>query len=172
MEKKELEKKLKERLYTDDAVADAGKLLQMIDKLPRIPMDEVVKQLTKLRKERTVKAMQQWIDKLHVDYQDYAIHDDRCGAHMAVGVHVPYKDIHEFFAVFIWNFHKSDKLSVGIALTKEGTPYREEIEPKVGDLIRSKKGFQQGVEWLYHKTVSYEEAYPLLQELVREIPNI
>ena len=172
MEKKELEKKLKERLFTDDAVADAGKLLQMIDKLPRIPMDEVVKQLTKLRKERTVKAMQQWIDKLNVDYQDYAIHDDRCGAHMAVGVHVPYKDIHEFFAVFIWNFHKSDKLSVGIALTKEGTPYREEIEPKVGDLIRSKKGFQQGVEWLYHKTVSYEEAYPLLQELVREIPNI
>ena len=172
MEKKELEKKLKERLYTDDAVADAGKLLQMIDKLPRIPMDEVVKQLTKLRKERTVKAMQQWIDKLNVDYQDYAIHDDRCGAHMAVGVHVPYKDIHEFFAVFIWNFHKSDKLSVGIALTKAGTPYREEIEPKVGDLIRSKKGFQQGVEWLYHKTVSYEEAYPLLQELVREIPNI
>ena len=172
MEKKELEKKLKERLYTDDAVADAGKLLQMIDKLPRIPMDEVVKQLTKLRKERTVKAMQQWIDKLNVDYQDYAIHDDRCGAHLAVGVHVPYKDIHEFFAVFIWNFHKSDKLSVGIALTKEGTPYREEIEPKVGDLIRSKKGFLQGVEWLYHKTVSYEEAYPLLQELVREIPNI
>ena len=172
MEKKELEKRLREHLFTDDAVADAGKLLQMIDKLPRIPMDEVVKHLTKLRKESTVKAMQQWIDKLQVDYPDYVIHDDRCGAHMAVGVHVPYKEIHEFFAVFIWNFHKSDKLSVGIALTNNGTPYRKEIEPKVGDLVHSKKGFQQGVEWLYHKTVSYEEAYPLLQELVRELPNI
>ena len=172
MEQKEIEKKLRTHLFTDDAVADAGKLLQMIDKLPKIDINEVVKQLTKLRKERTVNAMQQWIDKLHVDYPDYAIHDDRCGAHMAVGVHVPYKEIHEFFAVFIWNFHKSDKLSVGIALTKEGTPYRKEIEPKVGDFVCSKKGFQQGVEWLYHKTVSYEEAYPLLQELVRELPNI
>ena len=172
MEQKEIEKKLKEHLYTDDAVADAGKLLQMIDKLPKIDINEVVKQLTKLRKESTVKAMQQWIDKLQEDYPDYAIHDDRCGAHMAVGIHVPYKEYHEFFAVFIWNFHKSDKLSVGIALTKEGSPYRKEIEPKVGELVHSKKGFQQGVEWLYHKTVSYEEAYPLLQELVRELLNI
>ena len=173
MEKKEIEKKLKEHLYTDDAAADAGKLLQMIYKLPKIDINEIVKQLTKLRKERTVNAMQQWIDKLQVDYYpNYVIHDDRCGAHMAVGVHVPYKEIHEFFVVFIWNFHKSDRLSVGIALTKEGTPYRKEIEPKVGDFICSKKGFQQGVEWLYHKTVSYEEAYPLLQEIVRELPNI
>ena len=172
MEKKEIEKKLREHLFTKDAVADTGKLLQLIEKLPKIPMDEVVKHLTKLRKESTVKAMQQWIDNLKDDYPNYAIHDDRCGAHMAVGLHVPYKEIHEFFAVFIWNFHKSDKLSVGIALTKDGTPYRKEIEPKVGDLVHNKKDFQQGVEWLYHKTVSYEEAYPLLQELVRELPNI
>lgn len=172
MEKKELEKKLRDHLFTEDAVADAGKLLQMIDKLPKIPMDEVVKQLTKLRKESTAKAMQQWVKMLESDYIDYIIHDDRCGAHMAVGVHVPYKEIHEFFSVFIWNFHKSDRLSVGIALTKEGTPYREEIEPKVEELVSGKKGFRQGHEWLYYKYVSYEEAYPLLQELVRELPNI
>ena len=172
MEQKEIEKKLKEHLYTDDAVADAGKLLQMIDKLPRIPMDEVVKRLTVLRKERTKAAMQQWLNKLEEDYPNYAIHDDRCGAHMAVGVHVPYKEIHEFFVVFIWNFHNKESISVGIALTKEGSAYRKEIEPKVEELVRGKKGFLQGHEWLFYKYVSYEEAYPLLQELVNELPNI
>lgn len=172
MEQKEIEKKLKERLYTEDAVADASKLLQMIDKLPKIPMDEVVKRLSVLRKDRTKAAMQQWLNKLEADYPDYAIHDDRCGAHMAVGVHVPYKEIHEFFVVFIWNFHNKDSISVGIALTKEGSPYRKEVEPKVEELVRGKKGFLQGHEWLFYKYVSYEEAYPLLQELVRELPNI
>ena len=172
MEQKEIEKKLKEHLYTDDAVADAGKLLQMIDKLPRIPMDEVVKRLTVLRKERTKAAMQQWLNKLEEDYPDYTIHDDRCGAHMAVGVHVPYREIHEFFVVFIWNFHNKESISVGIALTKEGSLYRKEIEPKVEELVRGKKGFLQGHEWLFYKYVSYEEAYSLLQEMVRELPNI
>ena len=172
MEQKEIERKLKQHLYTEDAVADTGKLLQMIDKLPKIPMDEVVKRLTVLRKDRTKAAMQQWIEKLQVDYPDYVIHDDRCGAHMAVGVHVPYKEIHEFFVVFIWNFHNKESISVGIALTKEGTPYRKDIEPKVGELVRDKKGFLQGHEWLYYKYVSYEDAYSLLQELVRELPNI
>ena len=172
MEQKEIEKKLKEHLYTEDAIADAGKLLQMIDKLPRIPMDEVVKRLTVLRKDRTKAAMQQWFEKLQVDYPDYVIHDDRCGAHMAVGVHVPYKEIHEYFSVFIWNYQNKDALSVVIALTKDGNLYREEIEPKIGELVRCKKGFLQGHEWLYYKYVSYEDAYSLLQELVRELPNI
>jgi len=172
MEQKEIEKKLREHLYTDDAVADAGKLLQMINKLPKIDINEVVKRLTVLRKDRTKAAMQQWIDKLQVDYPDYVIHDDRCGAHMAVGVHVPYKEIHEFFVVFIWNFHNKESISVGIALTKEGSQYRKEIKPKVDELVRGKKGFLQGQEWLFYKYVSYEDAYPLLQELARELPNI
>ncbi len=172
MEQKEIEKKLKEHLYTDDAVADTSKLLQMIYKLPRIPVDEVVKRLIVLRKERTKEAMKQWVDRLHRDYFDYSIKDDRCGAHMCVGVHVPYKEVQEFFTVFIWNFHNRDAISVGIELTKEGTPYRNEIEPKVGELVRGKKGFQKGKEWLYYKFVSYEEAYPLLQELVGELSNI
>ena len=73
MEQKEIEKKLREHLYTDDAVADTGKLLQMIDKLPRIPMDEVVKRLNVLRKDRTKAAMQQWKNKLEEDYPDYVL---------------------------------------------------------------------------------------------------
>ena len=91
---------------------------------------------------------------------------------MAIGVRIPYKEVPEFFVVFIWNFHNRDAISVGIELTKEGTPYRAEIEPKVKDLVSSKKGFQPGHEWLYYKYVSYEQAYPLLQELVKELPNI
>ena len=172
MEQKEIEKKLKERLYTDDAVADAGKLLQMIDKLPRIPMDEVVKRLTVLRKERTKAAMQQWFNKLEVDYPDYVTWNDLGGRHMAVGLNVPFGDIHEYFSVFIWNYQNKDAISVGIALTEDGAPSREEIEPKVGELVSGKKGFIKGQAWLYYKYVSYEEAYPLLQELVRELPNI
>lgn len=172
MEQKEIEKKLKERLYTDDAVADAGKLLQMIDKLPRIPMDEVVKRLTVLRKERTKAAMQQWLNKLEVDYPDYVTWNDLGGRHMAVGLNVPYGDIHEYFSVFIWNYQNKDAISVGIALTEDGAPSREKIEPKVGELVSGKKGFIKGQAWLYYKYISYEEAYPLLQELVRELPNI
>ena len=91
---------------------------------------------------------------------------------MVAGVHVPYGDIHEFFSIFIWNYQNKESISVVIALTKEGSPYREEIEPKVGELVRGKKGFQQGHEWLFYKYVSYEDTYPLLQELVRELPNI
>jgi hypothetical protein len=172
MEKKELEKKLKERLYTDDAVADTGKLLQMIDKLPRIPMDEVVNRLKVLRKDRTKAAMQQWMNMLELDYPDYVIMNETGGRHTVVGVHVPYGDIHEYFAVFIWNYQNKDAISVAIALTKEGTPNRRVIEPKVEELVRSKKGFIKGHAWLFYKYVSYEEAYPLLQELVRELPNI
>ena len=172
MEKKELEKKLKEHLYTDDAVADAGKLLQMIDKLPRIPMDEVVNLLKVLRKERTKAAIQQWGNELEADYPNYAVMNGIGGRHMVAGVHVPYGDIHEFFSVFIWNYQNKASISVVIALTKEGTPYRKDIEPKVEELVRGKKGFQKGHEWLCYKFVSYEQAYPLLQELVRELPNI
>lgn len=172
MTQKEIESKLKEHLYTNNPVADADKLLQMINNLPKIDINEVVKQLTKLRKEKTLLAMQEWVDRLNRDYQSYSIHDDRCGAHLSVGVNVPYKDIPKFFKVFIWNFHKSERLSVGVELTKEGAPYRKEIELKVGDLVRSKKGFQKGQAWLFYKHVSYEKAYPLLQELVRELPLI
>lgn len=173
MVQKEIENKLKEHLYTDDPIADADKLLQMISNLPKIDINEVVKQLTKLRKEKTVMAMQEWSDRLHRDYQEYAVYDDRRGeSRLVVGVSIPYSGIPEFFNVFIWNFHKSDRLSVGIALTKEGAPYRKEIEPKVWELLRGKKGFQKGNEWLYYKHVSYEQAYPLLQELVRDLPNI
>ena len=172
MEQKEIEKKLKEHLYTGDAVADTGKLLQMIDKLPRIPMDEVVSRLKVLRKDRTIAAMHQWVDQLKTDYPNYAIMNGIGGRHMVAGVHVPYGDIHEYFSVFIWNYQNKASISVVIALTKEGTPYRKEIEPKVEELIRGKKGFLRGHEWLFYKFVSYEEAYPLLQELVRELPNI
>ena len=172
MEQKEIEKKLKERLYTEDAVADASKLLQMIDKLPRIPMDEVVKRLKELRKDRTKAAMQQWVGQLESDYPNYTIINGIGGRHMVAGVNVPYGDIHEYFSIFIWNYQNKDAISVVIALTKEGTPYREEIEPKVGELVSGKKGFIKGQAWLFYKFVSYEEAYPLLQELVRELPNI
>ena len=172
MEQKEIEKKLREHLYTEDAVADAGKLLQMIEKLPRIPMDEVVKRLKELRKDRTKAAMQQWVGQLESDYPNYTIINGIGGRHMVAGVHVPYGDIHEFFSIFIWNYQNKESISVVIALTKEGSPYREEIEPKVGELVRGKKGFLQGHEWLFYKYVSYEDAYPLLQELVRELPNI
>jgi hypothetical protein len=172
MEQKEIEKKLREHLYTEDAVADAGKLLQMIEKLPRIPMDEVVKRLKELRKDRTKAAMQQWVGQLESDYPNYTIINGIGGRHMVAGVHVPYGDIHEFFSIFIWNYQNKESISVVIALTKEGSPYREEIEPKVGELVRGKKGFQQGHEWLFYKYVSYEDTYPLLQELVRELPNI
>lgn len=172
MEHIEIENKLKEHLYTEDAVADAGKLLQMIEKLPKISINEVVNRLTVLRKDRTKAAMKQWFNKLEVDYPDYVIYNDIGGRHMVVGVHVPYGNIHEYFSVFIWNFQNKNAISVGIELTKEGTPHRNEIEPKVGELVRSKKGFLQGHAWLYYKYVSYDEAYPLLQELVRELPKI
>lgn len=172
MEQKEIEKKLKEHLYTDDAVADAGKLLQMIDKLPRIPMDEVVKRLTVLRKDRTKSAMQQWLNKLEGDYPNYVTYNDIDGRHMVVGVNVPYGVIHEYFSVFIWNYQNKEAISVGIALTDDGAPFCKEIEPKVGEYVSGKKGFIKGQAWLYYKYVSYEEAYPLLQELVRELPNI
>ena len=116
--------------------------------------------------------MQDWVDKLQVDYQDYVIHDDRSKGYMCIGVIIPYMKIAEFFKVFIWNYHNREAISVGIELTKDGKPLRKEIEPKVEELVRKKKGFLKGKEWLYYKFVSYEEAYPLLQELVRELQFI
>lgn len=172
MLQKEIEERLKEHLYTDDPEADADKLQQMANDILKVDLQEVSKQLTILRKEKTKMAMQYWVNKLREDYPDYTLLDDRGGRHMLVGLNVPYKDIPEFFNVFIWNFHNSERLSVGISLTKDGTPYRKEIELKVGDLVRRKKGFGKGTEWLFHKSVSYGEAYPLLQELVIELPNI
>lgn len=172
MLQKEIGERLKEHLYTDDPTADADKLQRMANDILKVDLNEVSKQLTLLRKEKTKMAMQYWVDKLHNDYPNYSILDGRGGRHAAVGVYVPYKDFPQFFRVYIWNFQLSERLSVVIDLAKEGTPFRPEIEPKVGDLVRTKKGFQKGNEWLFYKNLSYGEAYPLLQELVMELPNL
>ena len=115
--------------------------------------------------------MQEWLTYLQRDYPDNYF-DDSTKAHMAIGTTVSYRGISKFFSVFIWNYHYNEANSVVIVLTDEGAPYREEIEPKVKNLIRGKKGFIKGNAWLYYKFVSFEQAYPLLQELVRELPNI
>lgn len=167
MEQVEIDKVLNEQLdLSDNAIANADK---MIAKLAKI--DEVVRQITVLRKETTSKIFQEWLENMHRDYQ-YTIFDDRTDAHLNIGVNVPYMGIQEFFSVFIWNYQNGNTQSVGICLTKEGEPYRKKIEPKVRELVRKKKGFLKGQGWLFYKFVSYEEAYPLLQELVRELPNI
>jgi hypothetical protein len=172
MAQKEIEKQLREYFGTsDNAIADADKLVQMINKLPKIDINEVVKHLAKIRKEKTKMAMQEWLKYLERDYQD-SFFDYSTKAHMAVGTTVPYKEIPAFFEVFIWNYQYNEANSVGIALTKEGAPYRKEIESKIWNLVRGKKGFKKGQAWLYYKFVSYEQAYPLLQELVRELPSI
>lgn len=172
MAQKEIEKQLREYFSnSESAIADAERLVQLINKLPKIDINEVVKQLGKIRKEKTKMAMQEWLTYLQKDYPENFF-DQSTKAHMAIGTSVPYKDIPEFFIVFIWNYQYNEANSVVIALTDNGAPYRKEIEPKVRNLVRSKKGFLKGNGWLYYKFVSYEQAYPLLQELVKELPNI
>ena len=172
MAQKEIEKQLREYFSANDnAIAEADKLVQLIDKLPKIDINEVVKYLAKIRKEKTKLAMQEWLTYLQRDYPNNYF-DDSTKAHMAIGTTVSYGGISKFFSVFIWNYHYNEANSVVIVLTDEGAPYREEIEPKVKNLVRGKKGFIKGNAWLYYKFVSFEQAYPLLQELVRELPNI
>ena len=172
MAQKEIEKQLREYFSnSESAVADAERLVQLINKLPKIDINEVVKQLGKIRKEKTKMAMQEWLSYLQRDYPS-SLFDASTKAHLAVGTTVPYMGIPAFFSVFIWNYQYNEANSVAIALTKEGAPYRKEIEPKVWNLVRGKKGFKKGNAWLYYKFVSFEEAYPLLQELVRELPMI
>lgn len=172
MAQKEIEKQLREYFSaSDNAIAEADKLVQMIDKLPKIDINEVVKYLGKIRKEKTKLAMQEWPTSLQKDYP-HNFFDDSTKAHMAIGTTVSYMGISKFFSVFIWNYHYNEANSVVIALTDEGAQYRKEIEPKVKNLVRGKKGFIKGKAWLYYKFVSFEQAYPLLQELVRELPNI
>lgn len=172
MAEKEIEKQLREYFCaSDNAITEADKLVQLIDKLPKIDVKEVVKYLAKIRKEKTKLAMQEWLTYLHRDYPDNYF-DDSTKAHMAIGTTVSYRGISKFFSVFIWNYHYNEANSVVIVLTDEGAPYREEIEPKVKNLVRGKKGFIKGDAWLFYKFVSFEQAYPLLQELVKELPNI
>lgn len=171
MAQKEIEKQLREYFSnSESAIADAERLVQLINKLPKIDIHEVVKHLAKIRKEKTKLAMQEWLSYLQRDYPE-SFFDDSTKAHMAVGTTVPYRGI-PVFSVFIWNYQYNEANSVVIALTKEGAPYRKEIEPKVWNLVRGKKYFKKGHAWLYYKYVSFEQAYPLLQELVRELPSI
>ncbi|MBO4810752.1 MAG: PD-(D/E)XK nuclease family protein [Prevotella sp.] len=172
MAQKEIEKQLREYFSnSESAIADAERLVQLIHKLPKIDINEVVKHLAKIRKEKTKLAMQEWLSYLQRDYPENFF-DDSTKAHMAVGTTVPYRGTPAFFSVFIWNYQYNEANSVVIALTKEGAPYRKEIDPKVWNLVRGKKYFKKGHAWLYYKFVSFEQAYPLLQELVRELPNI
>ena len=172
MAQKEIEKQLREYFSnSESAIADAERLVQLIHKLPKIDINEVVKHLAKIRKEKTKLAMQEWLSYLQRDYPENFF-DDSTKAHMAVGTTVPYRGTPAFFSVFIWNYQYNEANSVVIALTKEGAPYRKEIDPKVWNLVRGKKYFKKGHVWLYYKFVSFEQAYPLLQELVRELPNI
>jgi len=172
MAQKEIEKQLRDYFSaSDNDIAEADKLVQLIDNLPKIDIKEVVKYLAKIRKEKTKLAMQEWLTYLQRDYPSNYF-DDSTKSHMAIGTTVSYRSISKFFSVFIWNYHYNEANSVVIVLTGEGAPYREEIEPKVKNLVRGKKGFIKGNAWLYYKFVSFEQAYPLLQELVRELPNI
>lgn len=172
MAQKEIEKQLRDYFSaSDNDIAEADKLVQLIDNLPKIDIKEVVKYLAKIRKEKTKLAMQEWLTYLQRDYPSNYF-DDSTKGHMAIGTTVSYRSISKFFSVFIWNYHYNEANSVVIVLTDEGAPYREEIEPKVKNLVRGKKGFIKGNAWLYYKFVSFEQAYPLLQELVRELPNI
>ena len=172
MAQKEIEKQLRDYFSaSDNDIAEADKLVQLIDNLPKIDIKEVVKYLAKIRKEKTKLAMQEWLTYLQRDYPSNYF-DDSTKGHMAIGTTVSYRSISKFFSVFIWNYHYNEANSVVIVLTGEGAPYREEIEPKVKNLVRGKKGFIKGNAWLYYKFVSFEQAYPLLQELVRELPNI
>ena len=172
MAQKEIEKQLREYFSnSESAIADAEKLVLLINKLPKIDINEVVKHLAKIRKEKTKLAKQEWLDYLARDYPDN-YYDHSTKSHMAVGTTVPYMGIPAFFSVLIWNYQYNEANSVVITLTDKGSPYRKEIEPKVKNLVRGKKGFLKGNAWLYYKFVSFEQAYPLLQELVRELPNI
>lgn len=172
MAQKEIEKQLRDYFSaSDNDIAEADKLVQLIDNLPKIDIKEVVKYLAKIRKEKTKLAMQEWLTYLQRDYPSNYF-DDSTKGHMAIGTTISYRSISKFFSVFIWNYHYNEANSVVIVLTDEGAPYREEIEPKVKNLVRGKKGFIKGNAWLYYKFVSFEQAYPLLQELVRELPNI
>ena len=172
MAQKEIEKQLRDYFSaSDNDIAEADKLVQLIDNLPKIDIKEVVKYLAKIRKEKTKLAMQEWLTYLQRDYPSNYF-DDSTKGHMAIGTTVSYRSISKFFSVFIWNYHYNEANSVVIVLTDEGAPYRKEIEPKVKNLVRGKKGFIKGNAWLYYKFVSFEQAYPLLQELVRELPNI
>lgn len=172
MAQKEIEKQLREYFSnSESSIADAERLVQLIHKLPKIDINEVVKYLAKIHKEKTKLAMQEWLSFLQRDYPK-TYYDHSTKMHMAIGTYVPCMGISQFFEVFIWNYHYNEANCVAIALTEEGAPYRKEIEPKVKNLVRGKKGFLKGNGWLYYKYVSFEEAYPLLQELVRELPSI
>lgn len=172
MAQKEIEKQLREYFSnSESAIADAEKLVQLINKLPKIDINEVVKHLAKIRKEKTKLAMQEWLSYLQRDYPE-TYYDRSTKMHMAIGTYVPCMGIPQFFKVFIWNYQYNEANSVAISLTDDGAPYRKEIDPKVKHLVRGKKGFLKGNSWLYYKFVSFEQAYPLLQELVRELPNI
>lgn len=172
MEQKEIEKQLREYFSnSESAIADAEKLVYLINKLNTLDKDEVAKYLAKIRKEKTKMAMQEWLTFLQRDYPE-TYYDRSTKMHMAIGTYVPYMGKPHFFKVFIWNYQYNDVNSVAISLTDEATLYRKEIEPKVRDLVRGKKGFLKGKDWLFYKYISFEEAYPLLQELVRELPNI
>ena len=72
-------------------------------------------------------------------------------------------DVLEFFVIFV---------IVLMILVGSLFILKKIIEPKVKNLVRGKKGFLKGNGWLYYKFVSFEQAYPLLQELVRDLPNI
>jgi len=172
MAQKEIEKQLREYFSnSESAIADAERIAQLINKLPKFDINEVVKCLSKIRKEKTKLAMQEWLTYLQRDYP-MCYFDYSTKSHMSVGTTVPYKKKPAFFEVFIWNYQYNEANSVAIALTKEGAPYRKVIEPKVWNLVRGKKGFKKGQAWLYYKFVSFEQAYPLLQELARELPSL
>ena len=102
MAQKEIEKQLREYFSKREntAITDADKLVQMINKLPKIDINEITRQLSKIHKEKTKLAMQEWLYFLQRDYPD-TYYDHSTKMHMAVGTTAPYKGIPAFFNVFI-----------------------------------------------------------------------
>ena len=130
-----------------------------------------VKELERNRRMLCCDAANEWMAKLETDLDFNKLekcNDIRLNKSIKVGVILPYKE-HKKGIIVLLEFI-GQELLYGATYTEDTKKYRDEMQ--VSDCIRpfyKSKEFTKGVDWLFYKSTSLEDAYDNLKNLIERM---
>ena len=116
-------------------------------------------------------AANEWMANLERDFPDLEKHSDiRLSKYIMAGVILPYKEYKKGIIVLL-EFIGQD-LIYGALYTDDTKKIRVEMQESDGirPFYKSKE-FTKGVDWLFYKSTSLEDAYDNLKNLIERMTN-
>ena len=167
MEQREIDKHIKSRLdLNGDRYHDMETLNETIKRI-----NGCVKELERNRRMLCCDAANEWMANLERDFPDLEKHSDiRLSKYIMAGVILPYKEYKKGIIVLL-EFIGQD-LIYGALYTDDTKKIRVEMQESDGiQPFYKSKEFTKGVDWLFYKSTSLEDAYDNLKNLIERMTN-